>query len=408
MNSMRSRFWKSAVVALAALGCTLGGCGDSSNNAEPPTLDVIVTSVRTENVPQFGEWVGQTEGYNNATIRPQVTGYLQSIDYQQGRVVNAQQLLFQIDPSQFKAELNNALGQLGEAKAMLGKSTSHVKRYRPLAADGAVSQQELDDAVQAMYGDEASVLSAKARVQQARLNLGWTQIKSPILGVSGISVAQIGDLVSPSTLLMTVSQVDPIKVRFPISEQEYMTLVKYNKNASTGDIGEAGAVLQLYLSNNSEWPFRGTPYILGREVDPLTGTIIVEGRFPNPKSVLRPGQFARVRAEIGTIENALVIPQAAVNDIQGTYQVYVVGSDDTVGVRSVEIGETSGSDWIITKGLKAGESVIVQGSQKVRSGMKVNPKPMKSTPSKSESGKPKPTTDSPKPAADSSSAQPSR
>ena len=399
---MRSGFSTVGVMVAALAGLALA-CGDSSQSPAPTPMEVVVTEVKTKDVPLFAEWVGQTEGYNNAAIRPQVKGYLKSREYDQGTVVDEGQLLFQIDPSQFKAELDNALGQLGEAKAMLATSTSHVKRYRPLAADGAVSQQELDDAIQAMYGDQAAVVSAKAKVEQARLNLGWTRIQSPIKGVSGISVAQIGDLVSPSTLLTTVSQLDPIKVRFPISEQEYMTLVKYNQAASGGNLGDAGAVLQLYLADNEEWPERGTPFILGREVDPLTGTIVVEGRFPNPKNVLRPGQFAKVRAEIGVEKGALVIPQAAVDDVQGTYNVYVVKPDDTVEVRSVEIGTTTGTDWIIKKGLKKGESVIVEGFQKVRSGMKVKPKPMTQASSKSASDSKKPASDSKKPDSGASS-----
>ena len=368
-----------AVVMLVMIAtCLWLGCGsDEASSPKPP--EVVVAEVVQQDVPRFADWIGSAVGFNNATIRPQVKGYLRSRDYDQGTVVEEGQLLFQIDPSQFQAELDNALGQLGEARAMLGKSTSHVKRYRPLAADGAVSQQELEDAVQAMYGDQASVASAKARVEQARLNLGWTRITAPIEGVSGIAVAQVGDLVSPETLLTTVSQLNPIKVQFPISEQEYMTLVKYNQNASSGRLGESGAVLQLYLSDNEEWPERGTPFVLGREVDPLTGTITVEGRFPNPKNVLRPGQFAKVRAEIGVDKGALIIPQAAVNDVQGTYNVYVVKPDDTVEVRTVEIGQTTGTDWVIQKGLKKGETVIVEGFQRVRSGMKVNPKPQKAS-----------------------------
>ena len=207
----------------------------------------------------FAEWVGSTEGYNNANIRPQVKGYLLKRNYEQGTVVDVGQLLFEIDPSQFQAEFDNAAGQLGEAKAMLGRSQSHVRRYRPLAAEGAVSEQELEDAVQARLKDQASVASAKARVEQAKLNLDWTKIVSPIEGVSGIAVAQIGDLVSPETLLTTVSQLNPIKVQFPISEQQYLLLVKANDEASSGRISQAGANLQLYLAGGQEWPEKGDP-----------------------------------------------------------------------------------------------------------------------------------------------------
>ena len=284
--------WGAAALMVTALSWGMG-CG----SADPETAavpEVYVTEVTSTDVPVFAEWVGSTEGYNNANIRPQVKGYLLKRNYDQGTVVRVNQLLFEIDPRQFQAEVDNALGELGQAKAMLGRSQSHVRRYRPLATEGAVSEQELDDAVQAMLKDEASVASAKARVDQANLNLGWTRITSPIEGVAGIAIAQIGDLVSPETVLTTVSQLNPIKVKFPISEQQYLELVKFNKEASSGHIGQLGAHLQLYLSGGQEWPERGTPYVLGREVDPLTGTILVEGRFPNPKNVLRPGQFARV------------------------------------------------------------------------------------------------------------------
>ncbi len=362
-----------AVVAALAVVAACASCGSSESEAPKPPLVYVAEAVE-KNLPLFAEWVGSTEGYNNAEIRPQVKGYLRSREYEQGTVVEEGQLLFQIDPREFQAELDSALGQLGEAKANLGKSSSHVKRYRPLAVQGAVSQQELDDAVQAMLRDEAAVVSAKARVERAKLNLSWTKIQSPIKGVSGIAVAQIGDLVASQTLLTTVSQLDPIKVQFPISEKQYMERVKYNQGASSGKSGKAGKVLELFLTGDVAWKYRGTPYVLGREVDPLTGTILVEGRFQNPNNVLRPGQFARVRADLGVEQNAVVIPQSAVDDVQGTYNVYVVKTDDTVEVRAVEVGATHGSDWVVKKGIKAGERVVVQGFQKLRSGMKVDPK----------------------------------
>ena len=368
--ALRSRGVFAAVTALLVLA----GCGSSETASETHTPVVYVAQAEKQDLPLYAEWVGSTEGFNNAEIRPQVKGYLRSRTYEQGTVVTQGQQLFQIDPREFRAELDSALGQLGEARANLGKSSSHVKRYRPLAAQGAVSQQELEDAVQAMLRDQAAVASAKARVDRAKLNLSWTKIESPIDGVSGVAIAQIGDLVSPQTLLTTVSQLDPIKVQFPIAEQQYMELVKYNQNASSGQIGEAGKVLELYLTGGVAWKYRGTPYVLGRQVDPLTGTILVEGRFPNPKNVLRPGQFARVRADLGVEQNVVVIPQSAVDDVQGTYNVYVVKADDMIDVRSVEVGATHGSDWIITKGIEPGDRVVVQGFQKLRSGMKVEPK----------------------------------
>jgi membrane fusion protein (multidrug efflux system) len=331
--------------------------------------------VTQQDVPLFADWIGTAEGFNNATIRPQVKGYLLKIDYNQGTVVDSGTLLFEIDPREFKAELDSAKGQLGEAKANLAKRKTHVDRYRPLAAQGAVSQQEFDDSVQNMLSAEAGLLTAQARVEQARLNLGWTKITSPIKGVAGIAQAQIGDLVGPESTLTTVSQLNPIKVNFPISEKAYLEVVRTRGGGSSGrgDLSGAGPILQLYLADGSRWPERGTPFVLGRSVDEQTGTILIEGRFPNPNNVLRPGQFARVRVDIGTRKHALLVPQRAVSDVQGKYMLSVISNQDVVEVRPVEVGETVGENWIITKGLKADERVVVEGIQKVRSGMKVKP-----------------------------------
>ena len=336
---------------------------------------MVVAKAAQQDVPIYADWIGTAEGFNNATIRPQVKGYLLRIDYDQGTVVNSGTLLFEIDSREFKAELDSAKGQLGEAKANLAKSKTHVDRYRPLAAQGAVSQQELDDSVQNMLSAEAGLLTAQARVEQARLNLGWTKITSPIEGVAGIAQAQIGDLVGPESTLTTVSQLNPIKVKFPVSEKAYLEVVRTRGGGASGrgDLSSAGPILQLYLADGSKWPERGTPFVLGRSVDEQTGTILIEGRFPNPNNVLRPGQFARVRVDIGTRKNALLVPQRAVSDIQGKYMLSVISNQDVVEVRPVEVGETVGENWIITKGLKADERVVVEGIQKVRSGMKVKP-----------------------------------
>ena len=363
------------VTAALLLGA---GAGLGCESEEPKTKrlpEVVVAKVTQQDVPLYADWIGTAEGFNNATIRPQVKGYLLKIDYNQGTVVDSGTLLFQIDPREFKAELDSAKGQLGEAKANLAKRKTHVDRYRPLAAQGAVSQQEFDDSVQNMLSAEAGLLTAQARVEQARLNLGWTKITSPIEGVAGIAQAQIGDLVGPESTLTTVSQLNPIKVNFPVSEKAYLEVVRTRGGGASGrgDLSSAGPILQLYLADGSKWPERGTPFVLGRSVDERTGTILIEGRFPNPNNVLRPGQFARVRVDIGTRKNALLVPQRAVSDIQGKYMLSVISNQDVVEVRPVEVGETVGENWIITKGLKADERVVVEGIQKVRSGMKVKP-----------------------------------
>ena len=349
------------------------GCDSTeSKQAAPPK--VVVAEVVQKNVPMFSDWIGTAQGFNNATIRPQVKGYLLEIAYQQGTLVKKGEMLFKIDPREFKAELASAQGQLGEAQANLRKTRSHVQRYRPLASQGAVSQQELEDAVQNMLSAEAGIVTAKARVEQAKLNLSWTNISSPINGIAGISVTQIGDLVTPQTELTTVSQLDPIKVNFPISQQAYLEVVEASGgNSGEGKVSDAGAILELYLADGSAWPHRGTPYVVGRSVNESTGTIVIEGHFSNPKNVIRPGQFARVRVDVGTQKDALLVPQRAVIDVQGKYMVSVVTPKDVVEVRPVEVGITFGKDWIITKGLKLGERVIVEGLQKSKTGMKVDP-----------------------------------
>ena len=370
-NSRRAAYAGAALLLGAGSGL---GC-ESAEPEHKRLPEVVVAKVTQQDVPLYADWIGTAEGFNNATIRPQVKGYLLKIDYKQGTVVDSGTLLFEIDPREFKAELDSAKGQLGEAKANLAKRKTHVDRYRPLAEQGAVSQQEFDDSVQNMLSAEAGLLTAQARVEQARLDLGWTKITSPIEGVAGIAQAQIGDLVGPESTLTTVSQLNPIKVNFPISEKAYLEVVRTRGGGTSGrgDLSSAGPILQLYLADGSRWPERGTPFVLGRSVDEQTGTILIEGRFPNPNNVLRPGQFARVRVDIGTRKNALLVPQRAVSDIQGKYMLSVISNQDVVEVRPVEVGETVGENWIITKGLKADERVVVEGIQKVRTGMKVKP-----------------------------------
>ena len=357
----------------AALLCAALGC-ESAEAPVRPTLPVVVTPVVEETVPIYFHWVGSVAGFNNAQIRPQVRGYLLKRNYDQGTQVEEGALLFEIDPREFQAALDAAKGQLGEALATLKNSQLHVERYGPLAKDGAVSQQEYEDALQAMARHQAAVASASANVESARLNLEWTKIKSPIVGIAGISEAQIGDLVSPSTVLTTVSQLDPVKVRFPVSEQEYLAFIKALGRPADGKFTGVGAILELRLADNSVWPHSGTPFILGREVDPLTGTILVEGRFPNPGNTLRPGLFARVRAHLANNKGALLVPQRAVNDVQGNHQLAIVKPDDHIEIRNVEMGNTVGGRWIVKKGVEVGEHVVVEGLQKVRDGMKVAPR----------------------------------
>lgn len=358
------------LVAMASAGCS---------KPEPPQMpppEVLVAPVAQRNVPVYSEWVGTIEGYVNAEIRPKVQGYLLTQNYANGKVVTDGELLFQIDPRQFKAALDQAIGQLESAKALQVKTQLDVNRYRPLAKEGAVSQEELDNAIQQNEANKAAVFQAQANVEQARLNLDWTKVNSPIKGIAGINQAQIGDLVGPTTILTTVSTVDPIKVEFPISEQEYLRFAEaINKVSETGKEDPDAPKLEVILADGKTYSHPGRFYAVNRQVDQRTGTLLVQALFPNPENVLRPGGYAKVRAATEVADGALLIPQRAVLDLQGTYQVYVLGADDTVTVRDVTPGPRSGSDWVITKGLSPGEKIVVEGLQKVRSGVKVVAKP---------------------------------
>lgn len=377
---MQARFFRAmsssprvvgAAVFLAAL---CAGCGKSEQAAAPPPMDVLVTEVVQQEVPVYQEWIGTLSGLINATIRPQVQGYVLSKNYKEGDVVQPGDLLFQIDPREFQAALDQSAGDLAKAQAALGKTQLDVNRYTPLAKEGAVSQEELDNAVQSNQANKAAVDSARAAVEQARLNLSWTKVTSPIQGVSGVAISQIGNLVTPSTEMTAVSQLDPIKVIFPVSEQEYLRYAKARAAEKNAQSPRAGA-LELILADGSVFPHRGTLTVVGREVDPRTGTLTIEGQFANPENILRPGGYAKVRAVIDRLPEALVVPQSAVQNFQGTNQVVVVTADNKVEVRNVTTGPRSGSDWVILDGVKKGERVIVEGLQKVRAGMTVAPKP---------------------------------
>jgi membrane fusion protein, multidrug efflux system len=356
-----------AFAVWACLGCK----GDEGPPPAPPP-DVLYAPVQQRDVAVHSDWVGTIEGYVNAEIRPKVQGYLLAQQYANGTVVKAGQLLFKIDPRQFQAAYDEAVANLGQAKAQLVKTQQDVARYRPLAAEGAVSQQELDDAVQQNLANAAAVEQAVAAVEQAKLNLEWTSVQSPIDGIAGINQAQIGDLVGNTSVLTTVSTVDPVKVQFPISEREYLKFAdRINRSAVSGRPNDDAPKLGLILANEKTYSHEGKIFAVNRQVDEQTGTLLVQALFPNPDNILRPGGYGKIRAATDTIKDAVVIAQRAVLDLQGKYQVYVL-EGDIVRVRDVEPGPRTGSDWVITKGLKPGEKVIVEGVQKVRDGVKVN------------------------------------
>ena len=361
---------------MVGLACMLigVGCGQSAPPAPPPP-EVLVTEVARKDVPIITEWVGTTVGFVNAQVMPRIQGYLLRQAYEDGAYVTAGQLLFEIDDRQYKASLDQALGDLAQQRAILRKNQQDVARYTPLAAQGAVSRRELDDAVQATRASEAQVQAADAAVATARLNLEWTRVYSPIDGIAGIAPVQVGDLVTPSTTLTTISQVDPMKVTFPITEREYLRFAdRIKEHQKTGRAPDEPD-LQLILADGRTYPRQGRFHVANREVDRQTGTILVQALFPNPDGTLRPGLYAKVRAPTEIVRGALVVPQRAMQEIQGTYQVAVVGPDDKVTLRNVKVGPQVDGAWVVDEGIQAGERVVTQGLQKVKDGIVVSAKP---------------------------------
>jgi RND family efflux transporter MFP subunit len=358
--------------AVVVITTVFAGCAQPTPAAfGPPTVSVV--SVTQKDVPVSGDWVATLEGFTTAQIQPQVTGYLIRQNYQEGSYVHKDDVLFEIDPRPFQALLDQAKGQLAQAKAQLGLADINVKRDTPVAQLHAIPQSQLDNDTQAKLAAEAAVEAAEAAVEQAQLNLDFTKVRSLVDGIAGIAQTQIGNLVSTTTVLTTVSKVDPIKVYFPISEQEYLRLgAKISGNVNL--LSSATTVpLELVLADGSVFPQKGKIIFADREVDPQTGTIRIVGSFPNPGNVLRPGQFGRVRAVTAYRKNALLVPQRAVTELQGQHQVAVVGSDNKVSIHNVTVADRVGSMWVISDGLEPGDRVITEGVQKVAEGAPVNP-----------------------------------
>jgi membrane fusion protein (multidrug efflux system) len=376
--SVSNRIVRLSFVILIAVIVAFATACDKGKHAESPPPPLVETvGVVQKDVPIHAEWIGTADGFVNATIRAQVQGYLVKQNYSEGDFIKKGHTLFEIDPRPFEAVLEQAKGVLASQQAIWTVAKANLKRIRPLAAQNAVSQKDLDDAVGSEASAQASVISAQASVDKAALDLSFTRIISPVDGIAGIAKAQIGDLVGPSSTqeLTTVSTVDPIKIYVAVSEQQYLKAVQHKK--ALEPIGN----LELILTDGSVYPFKGEFIIADRQVDVKTGTIRVAALFKNPRSILRPGQFARVRAVVATKKGALLVPQRAVTELQGSYQVGVVGPDNKVDIRPVKASDRSGAMWVIDEGLKPGERVIAEGVQKVRQGMPVNPKPFQAQPS---------------------------
>jgi RND family efflux transporter MFP subunit len=386
------KFWIGGAFCLAVIGLIIGALRPKQVSGAQPgaSPDVEVVQVEQRDVPIFGEWIGTLDGFTNADVRAQVTGYLLRQGYREGSFVKKGQLLFEIDPRPFQAALDQAQGQLAQAKAahanaqaVQGRTELDVNRYTPLAKEQAASQQDLDNAVQnnmaakaTVATAEAQIKSAEAAVETAKINLDFTRLIAPIDGIAGQAQLQVGALVNPSSGPVTsVSTVDPIKVYFTVSESEYLDWNKRFPTETTREAARKSLRLELILANGTTYPHEGTVYFADRQVNQGTGAISIAGLFPNPGNILRPGGYGKVRTAKSVQKDALLVPQRAVSDLQGGYQVAVVDGENKVSIRSVKVGDRVGGEWIVAEGLKQGERVIVEGVQKVRPGMQVNPKP---------------------------------
>lgn len=392
--AIKLQYFQLAVIATAVVA--LSACGEKQEvHAAPPPLPVGVVSVEQQNVPIYGEWVASLDGFVNANIQPQVSGYLVRQNYREGSLVHKGDVLFEIDPRPFQAALDQAKGQLaqaqgqlGQARAQLGLAEINVKRDTPLAQAHAIAQSQLDNDIQTekqgqalIAADEASIKAAEANVATAELNLGFTKVRSLVEGIAGIATTQIGNLVGQSTVLTTVSQVNPIKVYFSISEQEYLLLSSKMGTAGSANShdllgGSKSVPLQLTLADNKVYDHSGAMLFPDRSVNSQTGTIRIVGAFPNPGNVLRPGQFGRIRALTSMHENALLVPQAAVTEVQGRYQVALVEPNNTVKIASVTVGDKYKDQWVLASGVSPGQRVIAEGTSKVQDGQPVSPQPL--------------------------------
>ena len=361
--------------AIALIALSLAGCASNTKAAPPPPTDVQVVSVEQKDVPIYGEWVATLDGYVNADIRPQVSGYLVKQNYREGVIVHKGDVLFEIDPRPFVAALQQAQGQQAQAEAQVSKTTLDVKRDTPLAKQSAIPQAQLDNDIQANAAAFAVLRANKAQVEQARLNLEFTKVRSLVDGIAGIAKGQIGDLVGPTSILTTVSQVQPIKAYFSVSEQEYLPFAgRISEVVSGKRVAGVNKILELILADGSVYPSKGAILVADRQVDLKTGTIRFAAIFDNPRGLLRPGQFARIRVPTSVAKDALLVPQRSVTETQGTYQVTVVTPDNKASIRPVKVGQRVGNMWIIQEGIQPSDRVIVEGFQKVKEGAPVNPK----------------------------------
>ncbi|HXY25905.1 MAG TPA: efflux RND transporter periplasmic adaptor subunit [Candidatus Acidoferrum sp.] len=361
------------IAALTVMLAISAGCSTKAEKPAPPPPGVTVTPVVMRDVPIYQEWVGTMVGNVDADIRPKVGAFLLTRQYAEGSYVKKGQEMFRLDPRQAQAALDEAQGKLARARAVLAQAQIDVRRYTPLVAQKAVSQAELDKALSSEKAATAEMEADQADLDNAKLNLAWTTVTSPISGIAGVAKVAVGDLMTPITVMTTVSSVDPIYVDVNIAEQDYLRF----RREKTGKA--EGRNLELMLGDGTVWPHRGRALFVNREVDSRTGTIQIRGEFPNPGNVLRPGQYARIRAVTEMRKGAFLIPQQCVSELQGVYQVGVVGPDNKATIKIIKLGPQTGDMWVIESGLQAGDNVVVDGLQRIKSGMTVAPSTFKST-----------------------------
>ena len=381
-----------AFVVCAIAG--LAGCGKSAPPAPPPP-EVLVTEVKQQDVPIYNEYVGQLDASVNATIESRVQGYLVSQNYKEGQLVKKSDVLFQIDRRPFEAALAQAKAAFLQADASAKQAEMNAQRATDLFQRKVSSEQERDNAVQSAAAARAQAAAQQAAVEQAQLNLDYTTITAPVDGIAGLVRVQMGDLINANTVLTTVTKVDPIKAYFTVSEQRYSEYAKRYADPEERATHEKELKFELILVDGSVYPHTGEMYAADNQVDVRTGSLRIAALFPNPGNILRPGQFARIRVESDIKHDALLVPQRAVTELQGTYQVAVVGPDNKVHVQPVKMGRRIGHDWIVEEGLHAGDRIVVEGVQKARDGTAVNPKPWTSPASPS----PSPSAAGPSPSA---------
>jgi RND family efflux transporter MFP subunit len=365
-----------SVLLFSLFGSLLcAGCGQKQPPPPRPPQVQVARAVEKD-VSIYGEWVATLDGYVNAQIQPQVTGYLIKQDYREGSLVHKDDVLFEIDPRPFQAVLDQAKAQLAQAEAQLGNATLNVNRDIPEAEANAIPRSQLENDTQMQLAAKATVAADRAAVEQAALNLSFTKVRSLIGGIAGITQVQVGNLVTPVTVLTAVSQVDPIKSYFPISGEDYLRIADRIHPETVNLLSSASPLpLQLILSNGSTYAHSGSILFADRQVDQQTGTIRIAGSFANPGNILRPGQYAKVRAVTEILKGALLVPQRAVSQLQGSAQVAVVGADNKVTIRAVQTGERVDAMWVISSGLMAGDQVVAEGAQKVKAGSTVTPVP---------------------------------